>query len=449
MKSLITLLFTLTTLQYAAAQNLTGQLKGHAAQNITLTGFNYYDAYTLGETTIDSLGVFTINYPKDYTGMAILKTRDNSSLVVLLDGQQLLLKGTHLGEPDSLQFLNNTQNRDFVQIARSNLLNDRAYAGWRYLKKLYETPHFKNQKSVLTDIDNEIQRIEATHKNALQKLQEDSYLNWYAPLRKLVSDMPQSTNNYVERIPEHIAHFRRIDFTNLNFKTSGLIRELIEGHYLMLENTGPSLDSVFAQMNMSTDYLVSNLKQNDSLLNTISEELFTFFEKRSLFKVAAHLSDRLLNTNDCACKLDESLQKKLQKYGALEVGNTAPDIQLSATRKLSDIKQNVLLVFGASWCPHCTEDIKLLEQFYKKWKDNNKLEVVYISLDTSKEAFDKLYKNKPWQTYCDFKGWGTQAAMDYYVNATPTYFLLDKDHKILVHPRSLAHVDALMRIKKF
>jgi len=68
--------------------------------------------------------------------------------------------------------------------------------------------------------------------------------------------------------------------------------------------------------------------------------------------------------------------------------------------------------------------------------------VVYISLDTDQATFNTAFKDVPWPSYCDFKGWNTQAVKDYFVNGTPTYVLLDKDLKILVHPNSIAHANS-------
>ena len=48
----------------------------------------------------------------------------------------------------------------------------------------------------------------------------------------------------------------------------------------------------------------------------------------------------------------------------------------------------------------------------------------------------------PWQSYCDYKGWETQAAKDYYISGTPSYFLLEATNKILLRPNSLAHANA-------
>jgi thiol-disulfide isomerase/thioredoxin len=137
----------------------------------------------------------------------------------------------------------------------------------------------------------------------------------------------------------------------------------------------------------------------------------------------------------------------MQKYKDLKVGAIAPEIQLDATTTLSSIKKTVLLVFGESGCTHCKKEALELVGYYDTWQAKKNIAVVYISLDTDKQAFKTAYQNTPWQTYCDYKGWDTQAVKDYFVNATPTYILLDKDMKILVHPRSLAQVDAWVNYK--
>jgi len=426
------------------AQTLTGNLKHHAGQHISLTGFNYYNNYELAKTTVDSLGNFTLNYPKAYNGMAILSTQDNSSLVLLLTEPNIQLTGTHLQDPDGLSFKNSIANTNFVHYAKAQGLRNNVMSALQYLDNVYQKEQlFTKRKKIKKAIKEEQAYIIKEDAVFVVNLDKESYLRWFIPYRKLVQDMPTIVRKQTHRIPEAIQQFRATDFNQPNFKTSGLFRDIIEAHYLLLENMGQALDSVYTQMNLSTDYLIDNLKQNDSVLNNVSKELFKLFEKRSLFKVAAHLSEKLLSSEDCACFIEQDLQKKMQKYVTLKVGNIAPDIQLTTTKKLSHLKQNVLLVFGSSTCPTCKKDALQLMEYYVKWKENKTpLEVVYISLDTDQATFNTAFKDVPWPSYCDFKGWDMQAAKDYYVNAIPTYLLLDKDQTILLHPRSIAHVNA-------
>ncbi|QTE23769.1 TlpA family protein disulfide reductase [Polaribacter cellanae] len=444
-KTFLIILLLANTLQ-AQVQTLIGTLTKHAGQKITLTGFNYYKTLDLATTVVDSLGNFSLNYSKDYKGMGVLKTQDNSSLIVVLTGPKTQIIGTHLNEVDGLQFLNSLENNQFVKYAKTHIQSKQVYKAWRYLKPKYSSEAaLQTQKKALKTINKELQRLEQVDSIALKLIPENSYLHWFLPLQTLVNNMPENIYNYTERLPKNIQQFRSINFNHPNFKTSGLFKELIEGHYFLLENRGPNLDSVYVQMNISTDYLIKNLKENDSLLNTVSEHLFKYFEKRSLYPAAAHLANQMLSQNQCV--LNTSLANTMQKYKDLKVGNKAPDIQLNTTTKLSTIKKPILLVFGASWCSHCKEDAQKLLKYYTTWKAKKNLEVVYVSLDTNKKEFKKAYQNKPWQTYCDYKGWETQAAKKYYINATPTYFLLDKDLNILLHPRSLEQVDVWVNYK--
>lgn len=442
------LLFVLLPLNFlVSAQEIQGVFIKHPIEEIKLVGFEYFDSFQLGKTTTDALGNFTMSYPKDYKGMAMLQIQQSKTLLIL-DGKSVHLSGTNLIDYEHLQYINNQENNSFLKVARRNAENDKAYAGLRYLKKVYANASFKNKKAIVNEIQKELSRIENENTLEIYNVTKDDYLYWYAPTRKLISDMPQSYSNYTERIPNHIQQFKSIDFTHPYLKTSGLLGELLEGYYIMLENTGQSLDSVYVEMNKSTDYLIDNVKDDTILLNLISKQLFNLFEKRSLFEAASHLANKLLNNSNCNCLINKKLENLLQKYVQLKVGNTAPDVQLSSNKKLSDIKKSILLVFGSSTCKACKQEAISLLQFYDKWKaQKTPIEVIYISLDTHKTVFQSAFKNAPWKTYNDFKGWEGKAVQDYFVNATPAYFLLDKNLKILLHPKSIAHAGAWIQGK--
>ena len=445
MKKTLILIALIFTLQQTTAQTITGILKHHAGQELSLTGFNNYKTVALAKTQTDSLGSFTLNYPKNYKGMALLKSQDKNSLVLLLNQTFTTIKGTHISETDSLQ-LNATENKLFFNYAMGQGYRTNALNAWKYLDKLYNTQVlFKKQEIAKNSIQKELKRIKAEDTKLVNSLDKNSYLAWFIPIRKLIQETPTIMRTETERIPEAIAQFRNTNFNNSNFKTSGVLREYIEKHYFLIENMGLSIDSVAVQMNLSSNALINTIKDNKGLLNTITENLFTYLEKRSLYKSSEYLAVTLLK--DHQKNLEINVINRLEKYVSLKVGNTAPDIQITTTKKLSDYKQPVLLVFGVSDCGPCKKEAIELLKYYDAWKTKKDVEVVYISIDTDKEAYKTAYQNAPWQSYCDYKGWDTQAAKDYFVYATPTYILLDKYMKILVHPSSIGQVDAWVNYK--
>ena len=137
----------------------------------------------------------------------------------------------------------------------------------------------------------------------------------------------------------------------------------------------------------------------------------------------------------------------------MKVGNKAPGIlfngikylrgvQLTNEITLDQVKDNyTLIVFGASWCPKCTEEIPQITQYYNSWKLKG-VEVVFISLDTEEAKYKSFVQNFPWLSVCDLKGWNSKIVSDYYVFSTPTMFLIDNDNKIALRPVSVKQVDS-------
>lgn len=73
-----------------------------------------------------------------------------------------------------------------------------------------------------------------------------------------------------------------------------------------------------------------------------------------------------------------------------------------------DLKSDyVLLVFWASWCPHCVQEIPRLKMVLEQLKDK-KIAVVFISLDEEESAWKSFIYQQKLDNYihlCDFKKW--------------------------------------------
>ena len=212
--------------------------------------------------------------------------------------------------------------------------------------------------------------------------------------------------------------------------------DLLIGHYLLLENMGQSLDSIYIQMNLYSDYLITNLNGHDELVNKVTDFVFGLMEKRSLFIASEYLALAMLTQNSCV--LEDDVSNKLETYRAMKVGNIVSDIKFSGIIKINGEEVNritalselnnkaTLVIFGVSWCQSCVDDIPKIASYYNKWKAKG-LVIIFISLDTDEKAFTKFTKKFPWLSFCDLQGWETKAAKDYYVFSTSTMFLLDKE----------------------
>ena len=433
------------------AQSISGKLSFLANQEISLEGFNGLQTYVIATTSIDANGNFKLAFSKDDYGMGYLKSTDNKPLIVVLSGEEIELLGEALSNPQTIKITKGKQNQWFEQYAQQHPRREQALSAWDYLEKIYATDSlFMEKAKPYKAILQEKQRIKTEDQLFLQSLPQDSYVSWFLPVRKLVSSVATIAQYRTKEIPATIAAFRALDYTDKRLYKSGLFKDAIESHFWLLENCGKPLDSVFIEMQFSIDAMLTNLKKDEQKLNEVTDYLFDVLEKRSLFKASEYLALKVLN--EVSCTINSDLARQLETYRAMKVGNTAPDIVFPNTRvnptnnftihKLSDLTSNyTLVVFGASWCPKCKEEMPAIAKLYSTWKAQG-VEVLLVSLDEDQKAFYEFAINYPFISISDLKKWDGQIAKDYYVFGTPTMYLLDKNRKIILRPNSVKQMDA-------
>ena len=434
------------------AQSISGNFTLLANQEIRLEGFSGLNTYPISSTKVDETGSFKLPYSKSDYGVGYLMSADENPLFVILSGEDIEILGEALSYTETLNITRGQENQYFEQFAKEHPKREQALSAWIYLEKIYTSDSlFAFQEAPNQAIQKEKQRIKSEDALFLSKLPEDSYVSWFLPTRKLVSSVSTVAQYRPEEISATISAFRAIDYTDNRLYKSGLFKDAIEGHFWLLENSGKPLDSVFIEMQFSIDAMMVNLVKDDKKLNEVTTYLFDLLERHSLSQAAEYLALKVLN--ETSCTLDNDLAKQLESYRAMKKGNIAPEINFGESTYLNGVKQTIfnsltnlttpytLVVFGASWCPKCVEEIPKLTDNYVKWR-NLGVEVVYISLDTEQEDFEKSVSSYPFFAYCDYKKWDSKVAQDYYVFGTPTFYLLDSKREILLRPTSINQIDA-------
>jgi thiol-disulfide isomerase/thioredoxin len=338
----------------------------------------------------------------------------------------------------------------FEQYAKEHPKREQALSAWGYLEKIYTLDSlFSSQKIPSQAIQDEKYRIKKEDLAFLSSLPNDSYVKWFLPIRKLVSSVSTIAQYRSEEIPETINAFRNLDYTDPRLYKSGLFKDAIENHFWLLENSGKSLDNVFEEMKLSIDVMMTKLVTNEKIFNEVTDYLFDLLEKHSLFQASEYLALKVLNEGSCT--INNDLANQLETYRAMKKGNIAPDMVFDKSNfihpnkllnKLSDVKSKyTVVVFGASWCPKCKEELPEITKLYNKWKLKG-VEVVFIALEEDKKAFMDYAKVFPFPSYSDNKKWDSKIVKDYYVFSTPTIFLLDNKREIILRPNSVKQMDA-------
>lgn len=127
-----------------------------------------------------------------------------------------------------------------------------------------------------------------------------------------------------------------------------------------------------------------------------------------------------------------------EETSSLKLNSSAPDIQLPSqygdTITLSSLKGKIVLLdFWASWCGPCRKANPHVVELYHKYKKNG-FTVYSVSLDTKKENWTEAITKDQlvWKNHVsELKGWDSQVAGLYQVDAIPKTYLLDEKGKIV------------------
>jgi thiol-disulfide isomerase/thioredoxin len=448
-KYLIAFLFFITT-QFIFSQSISGSFSQLMNQPIKVEGFSGLKTYAISSTITDEKGNFKLNYSKSDFGVGYLIASDNKPLFILLSGEDIVITGEALNVSETIKIAKGQENLYFEQYAKEHPKREQALSAWGYLEKIYTLDSlFSSQKIPSQAIQDEKYRIKKEDLAFLSSLPNDSYVKWFLPIRKLVSSVSTIAQYRSEEIPETINAFRNLDYTDPRLYKSGLFKDAIENHFWLLENSGKSLDNVFEEMKLSIDVMMTKLVTNEKIFNEVTDYLFDLLEKHSLFQASEYLALKVLNEGSCT--INNDLANQLETYRAMKKGNIAPDMVFDKSNfihpnkllnKLSDVKSKyTVVVFGASWCPKCKEELPEITKLYNKWKLKG-VEVVFIALEEDKKAFMDYAKVFPFPSYSDNKKWDSKIVKDYYVFSTPTIFLLDNKREIILRPNSVKQMDA-------
>ena len=437
MRNIVFIILLLT--QYATAQDtfkILGHFPNFPNSTYELKGYEGMQQKTLSTAASKEEGKFTLTYPKEYKGVAQLWMNGAYQVLLFLNKEDITLHWEDLTNRDGLE-TNSQEYQAFLGGMKTFQDSEAKLAGLNYLVPLYAQDSIKQHW-----LAHELDTVAYAFPKYIKSLPENLFVRQYLLTKGLIEQMPKTVETYKWRAPNHIIEFMAIDFKAL--KNSGLYNEIISGYTNLVERF--PLEEVYEILNPAIDKVITELKDEPTLQQEIAQNWFTLLEQKSLFKAAEHLALRMLNQENCM--LNDKSKDKFEQYRALAIGKTAPNIVLNLKNQndLRNLKNNYkLVVFGASWCPNCQTDYPSLVGKYKKLKEKHDLEVIYISIDTDKKVFEEYYKETPFITFCDTKGWETQAAKDYHVFATPTYILLDKELKILSKIQSPEHLEAWLQ----
>ena len=169
--------------------------------------------------------------------------------------------------------------------------------------------------------------------------------------------------------------------------------------------------------------------------------------------ICQYILDNYIFDEDCGANLSDVIRQRAQGIINLRVGNTPPNFKIDdpsgKTIELSKLvadHEYTLVMFWASWCHKCEQEIPNLVPMYQEMNPRG-FGMVGISVDQQKAAWTKAIADNqiPWPNVSQLKGWDAPITDDYKITQTPTYFLLDKEGKIVMKPERWFEVQRFLQ----
>ena len=456
MKPIFTFLFILTTLSCYSQNhhNISGTVTNLTESKVYLASFYGEQVHVLDSVTLMPEGTFRFSYDSSYLPgyYRIILKKDH--YVDLILNQEDVRLSTDFDEPlDSLRILQSTENQlyyDYLkQVGTGRLKQDLLTTLIDYYPKddIFYTEvreqYHAVQKSMENYADSIILEFPLLYVARVMKAQKKPFLN---------SDLtPEERLKYLRA-----NYWTAIDMTDTELLRSTVYTNLAIDYLTLYSNRQFNQEQLEASFIDAVDVMLQYSMANETVYRFMLEYLVNGFEKYHFDKVLDHISTTYTIEEGCENEnIDSEIMKRLKNYQNLSIGKPAPGIALQDTSgKVIELQQfsndYLLIIFWASWCPHCSELLPQLKEIYQKYRP--RLDMLAISIDADRTAYLKALKegNYPWMNGCDLKGWVSKPAVDFNIYATPTMFLLDKQKVIIAKPITLRELqNELMRAFNF
>ena len=367
-----------------------------------------------------------INVDKPYTGMMKLYFPEiNASINFISENKDVKMKF----ETEKNKII----NIDYIDEANyiMNQMQDVQQKKEFILPALYQIKeYYKNKSDFETALNNEILRLSKDTPN----LSKFPFINFYSI----------NYNKYLEKSANKkaITHDEIIDLltrSNEMLETSSLLRPVLVAYL----NAGSS-----ASVSADVDKLLQAVNVETPRGQTVLSELIEIFDTYGM----QDLKDKYLTeAKNLKCTINDRLTKTIATNVNTEIGATFPNyvfnkVSNTKAKSIYDVKADKkVIIFWASTCSHCETDLPKIIEKYAAIKAL-KGEVIAFSLDNDLATYENKVKMLPWINDSELKGWNSSYSETYNIRATPTYFILDSNNKIIAKPDHAADVISYLKI---
>lgn len=437
-KRIITIVFLIISLTGISQEyKISGTISGLENENVYLMKLMGEKRRIIDTTQTDLTGAFTFILPeKMESGMLMIIKGPGKAVELIFNNEDIQFTTTGFSDEDGIQIISSIDNLiyyDYLGIKGMNLykidvinslLQNYPPNDDFYMDAVTQYNYLKNQ------LNGRIDELITANPATLAS----RYIKTDQPIIPDPVLSPSEQNLYLK---QH--HFDNVDFTDTMLINSTFLTSKAVSYLSLFQNEANSQEELEDFMLMGVDTVLMRASVNQQIYEFLVDFLIGGFESIGFDKGLEHIANA--SALDQFCENTErklKLENKMELIKKLAIGQPAPDFSTTDINGevivLKDIvAKKTILVFWASWCPHCEQIMPVIDSYYKGRDD---VKVIAISIDESKDQLMKSLEETgyDWINVGELKGWDGDIVLEYGIVATPSVFVLDENKVIIGKP---------------
>lgn len=377
-------------------------------------------------------GRFNIVLPSTATSgiYRLVYDQKNQLFVDVIYDQQDIEFKFHPKYPSRLvQFSTSQNNKLFFNYLRAITPRQQQLDS---LQVAYFNPGTKANTTLYKELYNELYKIQDRFESMAQGTMAYEFIK--ASARYNPATLIKDPKVYLEQTKTHF--FDAIDFNNKVLDQSTFKHDKIND-YIFYLSSSDDIKERTALIKRAIDKVMEHLQTNNNLLVEVQESLLFNFARQQDVAMTNYLLNYYLK-----------LPKERQDIGFINdikgqlrtaVGNIAPNILWEANGAKETLHNlhgatHYLVVFWSSGCSHCLSELPQLKSLLNNRSD---IQVLAIGLEDDQSTPNwkrEIAKYPNWIHVFGQDKWKNEYANTYGVSATPSFYLLDAQKKILAKP---------------
>lgn len=415
------------------AQTVSATLFNVPQQKVYLNSFNglYLEVIDSVMMTADKRVEFNSSLTK---GMHQLETEFGQTVDFLYDDVPIKILVKDIDDNSTVDFLDSQANRDWYayQIVKEQTLNslnllkpilrDYDKDSEFYIKSLNEYEQLQNAFVSFTD-------SLMLHDNYASKLiKVDRF-----PSLNLNDDFKKQRNDMIANF------FNDVDFNDLSLIPTDVLTNKIFDFLSIQLTSDQNQEQQIMSLILASDNVLNRASVNFEMYKFIFRFLIESFNELKINEVVDYLTRIPYSENiECTENQYNELLSIAEFNSRARIGSIAKNISgttiFDESFDLYSIDNDFTIVYFWSYtCDHCRENIKDLKIFLD---ENPDFSLVAVSVKGDLKKIKNLVKKTKLNGYFYHDGleWNCPFVDDYAVTGTPSFYLLDKEKKIVYKP---------------